>query len=47
MRLVWDCYDRMYVHRGTVIQLKQEVSEITDFVMAVEEEKTRYSLERG
>ena len=31
----WDCYDRMYVHRGTVIQLKQEVSEITDFVMAV------------
>ena len=33
----WDCYDRMYVHRGTVIQLKQEVSEITDFVMAVGE----------
>jgi hypothetical protein len=33
----WDCavgcycYDRVYVHRGTVIQLKQEVSEIYRF----------------
>ena len=25
------CYDRMFVHRGTVIQLKQEVSEIYRF----------------
>jgi hypothetical protein len=31
MHMRFYCYDRVYVHRGTVIQLKQEVSEIYRF----------------